>query len=67
MTTFFDNRGVRRLSVLCDFIAKVAGFDYDDAHDTDSDNAMRQTMFCGINVLTSVNEFRFRRMKVQAV
>ena len=23
MTTYFDNRGVRRLSLLCDFIAKV--------------------------------------------
>ena len=40
MTTCFDNRGVRRLSLLCDFIAKVADIEYDDVNDTDNDNAI---------------------------
>ena len=45
MTTYFDNRGVRRLSLLCDFIARVANNDHDDVNDTDNENAMRQTIF----------------------
>ena len=38
MTTYFDNRGARRLSLLCDFIAKVADNDHDDVYDIASDN-----------------------------
>ena len=66
MTTYFDNRGVRRLSLLCDFIAKVADFDCDDAHDADNDNAIKGgKCFVALSVVSSVNEFR--RMKVWAV
>ena len=50
MTTYFDNRGVRRLSLLCDFIAKVADIDYDDVNDIDNDNAIRRKVFCSINL-----------------
>ena len=65
MTTFFDSRGVRRLSLLCDFIVKVANDDHDDVTDSNDDNTTRWIMFCTQSFVTNMNEFR--RMKVQAV